>query len=255
MDSLPKSFAQILCNLHKMIKCLYILDGKGNMDINDSKEQYMLPPSQPPISPLERRPEATLRGSRFAKLRMVLARRDGRIAVVLALGVVVVVLLYALFIATEGQVFVTPLPPPGGDIIVQVSPAYITRMLGNDLLHSGVPGTVKNVQVKLADSDALHSAQMTISGDDKVSVLGIGPTNHITSVIQLYINACHLQVHVLRADLDGIAMTGIATSFEGRINARLRDGQAGLPVGFTYCATGVRTKPEGMFVTYAATPV
>ncbi len=100
------------------------------------------PPSTSPIS----QPIAPSRKPRFARTRGWLRSPSGRVIVpgvafVLGLGVgVVALLLYALSLSTEGRVLVTPLPPPGGDIIVQVGPAYITRLLDRNLRNSGLPG-------------------------------------------------------------------------------------------------------------------
>ncbi len=140
----------------------------------NSLDQPQLPSTSPVSQPI-----APSRKPRFARTRSWLRSRSGRVIVpgvafVLGLGVgVVALLLYALTLSTEGRALVTPLPPPGGDIIVQVGPAYITRLLDRNLRHSGLPGNVENVRVSLADSDRIHSAQMTITGDEQISTLGI----------------------------------------------------------------------------------
>jgi hypothetical protein len=59
----------------------------------------------------------------------------------------------------------------------------------------------------------------------------------------------------VHADFSKIPVTGFAHIFESRINQQLRMKPEGLPIGFQYCTTGVRTEPSGIFVTYAATPV
>jgi len=74
-------------------------------------------------------------------------------------------------------------------------------------------------------------------------------------VVQPYVSSCFLQVHVVHADFSGIPVTGFAMAFEGHINQQLQNKPQGLPIGFTYCTTGVRTELSGIFVTYAATPV
>jgi len=178
------------------------------------------------------------------------------VAFVLGLGVgVVALLLYALSLSTEGRVLVTPLPPPGGDIIVQVGPAYITRLLDRDLRHSGLPGNVENVRVSLADSDRIHSAQMTITGDEQIGALGIGATRPFTVVVQPFISDCQLKVHVLHANFSGVTVTGFAATFEGQVDQQLEMKPGGLPAGFQYCTTNVRTKSQGLFLTYSATPI
>ncbi len=215
------------------------------------------PPSTSPVS----QSIAPSRKPRFARTRSWLRGPSGRVVVpgvafVLGLGVgVLALLLYALSLSTEGRVLVTPLPPPGGDIIVQVGPAYITRLLDRNLRNSGLPGNVENVRVSLADSDHIHSAQMTITGDEKISTLGIDATRPFTIVVQPFLRACRLQVHVLHADFGSVTVTGFAATFEGQINQQLEMKPGGLPAGFQYCATNVRTKPQGLFLTYSATPI
>lgn len=171
----------------------------------------------------------------------------------IALGVLGL-LLYASSISTEGPVIVTPLPPPGGDIISHISPAYMARVVQNDLPSSGLPGNVENVRVQLADSDLKHSVQLTITGDDQVGVLGFEMTRHITVVEQLFVQNCQIQVNVLHADLGGIPVTGFITAFEGQIDQQLQLKTNDLPAGFTYCVTALSSKPDGVFVTMSATP-
>lgn len=177
--------------------------------------------------------------------------------ITLLLGIVLGVLgllLYASSISTEGPVIVTPLPPPGGDITSHISPAYMARVVQNDLPSSGLPGNVENVRVQLADSDLIHSVQLTITGDDQVGVLGFEMTRHITVVEQLFIQNCQIQVNVLHADLGGIPVTGFITAFEGQIDQQLQLKTNDLPAGFTYCVTALSSKPGGVFVTISATP-
>jgi hypothetical protein len=93
------------------------------------------PQPQPPYIPWSPQPSPVSRS------------RAGRVVIpiiTLLLGIVIGVLgllLYASSISTEGQVLVTLLPPPGGDITSQVSPAYMARVVQNDLPNSGLPDT------------------------------------------------------------------------------------------------------------------
>ena len=186
--------------------------------------------------------------------------RAGRVVIpiiTLLLGIMLGVLgllLYVSSISTEGQVLVPPLPPPGGDIIAQISPAYMARIVQKDLPNSGLPGDVENVRVQLADSDLIHSVQVTITADDLVGVLGFEMTRHMTLVEQLFIQDCQIQVNVLHADLEGIPVTAFITAFEGQIDQQLQFKTSDLPPGFTYCITGLRSKPGGLFVMMSATP-
>jgi hypothetical protein len=113
-----------------------------------------------------------------------------------------------------------------------------------------MPGNISNVAVDLALGD-----QMTINGDDGFSLLGIGVTKHFTIVVQPYVSNCVLQIHVVHADVSSIPVTGFVQSFESHINQQLQQKPSGLPKGFQYCTTGVRTTPAGMFVTYSAVPI
>jgi hypothetical protein len=59
----------------------------------------------------------------------------------------------------------------------------------------------------------------------------------------------------VHADFSNIPVTRFTQNFESQINQQLQKKPEGLPGGFQYCTTGVRTEPAGMFVTYSATPV
>ena len=62
-------------------------------------------------------------------------------------------------------------------------------------------------------------------------------------------------IPVVNADFSNIPVTRFAQSFENQINQQLEKRPEGLPVGFQYCNTEVRTDSAGLFVTYTATPV
>jgi hypothetical protein len=178
------------------------------------------------------------------------------IAFIFGIGIGVAgLLLYILSFAGEGRVVVTSLPPAGSDIMVQVGPAYITHLLDMDLRNSGLPGEIQNVQVAFADSDQIHRAQMTITGSEQIGALGIGMARPFTVVVQPYIDDCQLKVNVLHADFSGITVTSFVATFESRIDEQLAMKASNLPAGFKYCLTNVRTKPQGLFLTYTATPV
>ena len=218
------------------------------------------PQSQPPYVPPALEPQPSpLHRQRLAEPRAGLRSRTGCVVVpiiTLLLGIglsILALFLYSLSFAPDAQVIVMPLPSPGGDMVVQIGPAYITRVLQNDLRDSEL-GDIENVQVGLPDSDRLHHTQMMVTGDDHTSVLGFKMTRHVTFVAQLLIQDCQIHVHVLHADVGSIPVTGFATALEGQIDEQLQVKFDGLPPGFTYCIIGVRTKPEGLFVTLSATP-
>jgi hypothetical protein len=133
---------------------------------------------------------------------------------------------------------------------VEADKAFLTQLVTKNLRDSGMPGQIENVEVDLSQGD-----QMTVKGDDGFRVLGIRVARHFTFVVQPYVSSCFLQVHVVHADFSNVPITGFARIFESHINQQLQKKPEGLPTGFQYCTTGVRTDPSGMFVTYTATPV
>ena len=191
---------------------------------------------------------------RFAKIRTWLRTRTGRIVVpftALLLGIflgVLGLLLYALAISGDQPLIATPPPPTVGNIIVQADSTYLTHLVEQNLRAAGMPGNIRNVRVNL-----VYGAQMTITGDDQLSLLGIGVTRQFTLVVQPYVSSCNLQMHVIHADVSKIPVTGLVSAFENSVNQQLR-AKSPLPQGFTYCATGVRTEPGAIFITYTATP-
>lgn len=194
--------------------------------------------------------------SRFGTIRATMRGRVGCIPIAcilfllgLLFGIVgIFVLLFA--ISPDSPAVANPVPPGTSDIVVQVGRVYITHVVSNALQSSGLPGSIRNVQVTLASGDAA-----TVTGDDQISVLGIATTKHFTIVIQPYVASCQVHVHVLHVDLSGIAMTGFASLFEGQINSQIQVNTSKLPAGFTYCTSSVRTDPQDVYVTYLAKPV
>ncbi len=159
------------------------------------------------------------------------------------------VFFYALSIATEGQAVSSSTSSGSGAIMIQVNTTFITQLVEKNLRSSGMPGTVSNVQVVL-----VHKGPMTVTGDDELSLLGVGVSKHFRLSLQPLVRSCQLQVHVLHADMGGIPVTGFVALFEDQINEQLQVKPADLPQGFKYCATDVRTESHQLFVTYSATP-
>jgi hypothetical protein len=222
-------------------------------------QQPPMPPSQPlqapsqPLSASSRPLPPPVRPPRFSGARDWLRSRTGRVVVpvvALLLGVTLGIISILLYGASgEGGIAVAPATGTG-DIIVEADRTFLTNLVRVNLQSSGVPGTIENVGVALAVDD-----QMTITGDDVISVLGIGVTKHFQLLVQLYITSCVLQIHVVHADLSGIPVTGFVQAFESRINQQLAQKPSNLPKGFKYCATGLRTEPDALFVTYSAVPL
>lgn len=207
----------------------------------------------PPPSDTSSRPFQSPPKQRFGRPRRWLRSRAGRIIlplIALLLGIVIGIsslILYGL----EGDGQVLPVPGPGKtDLTVEADKAFITSLVTAKLRQSGLPGTLENIQVSLATGD-----QMTINGEDRFSMLGIGFTRHFTVVVQPYISNCSLQIHVVHADLSSIPVTGFVQKFETSVNQQFQQKPTSLPQGFQYCATGVNTQPGALFITYSAIPV
>lgn len=211
--------------------------------------------NQPPSIPLssQSQPQPPPRKPRLIRVREWLRSRTGRVVIpIAALSAGIVLGIAVLFLyGLSGEGRLVNVPSTGmGNIVVEADKAFLTRLVTKNLRDSGMPGQIENVQVTLANGD-----QMTVNGDEGFSVLGIGVAKHFTFVVQPYVSACFLQVHVVHADFSNVPVTGFAHIFESNINQQLQMKPEGLPTGFQYCTTGVRTEPSGLFVTYAATPV
>ena len=210
--------------------------------------------NQPPSIPLssQQQPQPALPSPRFARFREWQKSWSGRVVIpIVALCVGMMLGIGAVFLfglSSEGQIVIVP-SPAKGNIVVETDKAFLTQLVTKNLRDSGLPGQIENVQVDLSQGD-----QMTVNGDDGISVLGIGVARHFMFVVQPYVNSCFLQVHIVHADFSKIPVTGFAHIFESHINKQLRMKPESLPGGFQYCTIGVRTEPSGMFVTYIATP-
>ncbi|GAC1567997.1 MAG: hypothetical protein NVS3B14_15780 [Ktedonobacteraceae bacterium] len=212
-----------------------------------------------PFNPLASPPEMPTRlfvsspRQRFARLRSWLRSRSGRIIiplVALLLGIMIGLVSLILY-GLSGDRQVAGLQAPGkGDITVELDRAFITDIVSMNIGASGMPGTVKNVQVDLASGDLV-----TINADDEFSLLGFGVTKHFTIVVQPYVTNCLLQTRIVHVELSGIPVTGFVQLFTSNLNQELLKKPTGLPQGFTYCTTGVHTQPSGLFITYSATPI
>ncbi|MDQ2902330.1 MAG: hypothetical protein M3Y81_02095 [Chloroflexota bacterium] len=215
------------------------------MDSLDERASVPLAPL-----PVQRKP-------RFGRTRRWLRSRSGRVVIpagMFLLGIIIgvaVMLVYALSIAGSDTTLATSAPPAGGDIVVQVGPAYITHLVEKNIQSAGLPGTISAIRVTLK-----HGAQMTITGNDHYNiVLGFGVTRTFTILLQPFVRACQLQMHVVHIDMDGIPVTSFAQNFEGQLNRQLLVKPSGLPPDFVYCTVAVRTETTGMFVAYSATPI
>ena len=191
----------------------------------------------------------TTRLQHFPKTRRWLRSRTGRILlplITLLIGLIVGIgSVFWYGWSGEGPIVIVP-NSNQGNFIVEVSKDLITPLVRANIVKAGLPGQVENVNVTLAQGNAL-----TIQGDDVYSVPLVGSlSRHFTVDVQPYTDSCALKVRVTHADLNGIPITGFAQSFESNIDQQLAQKPSNLPSGFTYCAIGVRTEPANMFVTY-----
>ena len=188
----------------------------------------------------------------FDQVRAWLRSRTGRILVpIVALLLGIVLGIAGIFLFGEsgaGPIKVVPLTTRG-DIIVEADSAFITQLVKKNLNNSGIPGQAQNVTVSLIAGD-----QMIISGEDVFPFLGVQVSRPFTFVIQPYVSSCVLKIHIVHADIGNIPVTSFSQSFEDQINQQLATKPEGLPSGFEYCTSGVRTEPDGMFITYTAIP-
>lgn len=164
----------------------------------------------------------------------------------------IVVIAAVVFLNSQPDRPPLKVPPSTKDqtIIAQVSANYVSQVVKNKAQNSGLPGTVSNLQVTLQQGD-----QMTIEGDDTLTVAIFTTTKHFTLQVQLYADSCEMKVHVLHVDLAGIpGSDAFAGLFEDNMNRQTQLKSPNLPDGFTYCMTNVRTQPDALFVTYTATP-
>lgn len=210
--------------------------------------------NQPPLIQLPTQPEVQNApgGPHFVRFRGWLRSRTGRVVIPLITFLVGIVLgITALFLFGKpgvGPIIIVP-GSSKGDIIVEADRRFITQLVTKNLDTSGMPGQIQNVNVNLKEG-----GQMIVSGEDVFSIFGIQVIRPFTFTVQLYVSSCVLEIHIVHADFSNIPVTSFAQSFESQINQQLQKKPEGLPSGFQYCTTGVRTEPDGMFVTYAAIP-
>lgn len=167
---------------------------------------------------------------------------------------VVGLFLYTSSFVPAGPV-VVPTPSPGGDIVVQVGFAYITRILQKDLHNLKLSGDhivvndIENVQVMFADSD-----QLAVTGNAQISIWNLKITGYMKFIVQLSAQQCHIRVYMQGARVGNFSILRfIPPSFEGQIDQQLQTITDGLPPDLN-CVNSVLAKPEGVFVALSATP-
>ncbi len=137
-----------------------------------------------------------------------------------------------------------------GAILVETKTAYMTQVVQKNMNASSLPvGQFSDAQVSFT-----HNGPMVITANLQFSILGISTTRQLSLSLQPYISSCELHLRVVQADLQGFPITNFAQSFEGQINNQMQMKPTGLPPGFNYCVSNVHTEPDGLYLTYSATP-
>ncbi|WP_052889124.1 hypothetical protein [Thermogemmatispora carboxidivorans] len=157
-----------------------------------------------------------------------------------------------LFLSPDRPPLSSPSPSSSGsDLVLQLSPAYLAALVTRNLPRAGLPGQVSKVRVT-----PRAGALIEITGEERLTLAGMALTRPFFLQVQPTIKTCHLQMRVLRADLGGLPVTGLAALLEERLNQQLAQQPAptGLPAGFRYCATATWTTPNGLWISYSAQP-
>ncbi len=128
-------------------------------------------------------------------------------------------------------------------------------------------GTINNVQIMLSDSDSKGYVLVTTTAACEVTIssdLGSIGSIPMTAklVTQLFVQNGQLMANVqpinIVIELNGSPYHFFIESFkstiEDQIDQQLQVKTRDLPPGFDYRITGVRSKPEGVYVTLSATP-
>jgi hypothetical protein len=167
-------------------------------------------------------------------------------------GVLALWLVALLFLGPDHSPLPSPSPASGeSDLVLQLSPAYLTALVTRNLPRAGLPGQVSQVRVTLQPRDLIE-----VTGQETLTLFGLALTRPFFLQVQPVIVTCHLQVHVLHADLGGLSVTGLAAMFEEHLNQQLsqQPAPAGLPAGFHYCAVATWTTTNGLWISYSAQP-
>lgn len=180
-------------------------------------------------------------------LRITFALLTFLIGIVVGVAAVLLIIL-----ANSGtNLPIVTLPSEPGNITTQVDAALISPIAEQSLAQTGIPGKISNIQVTFT-----NGAEMTITGQYQYSVLNIPITQHFTIVLQPGVDACKLQIHVIKANYGSIPVTGFATIFEKTINQKLQDAVPSTIENGKYaiCVVGVHTRPNSIIINFKATP-
>jgi len=213
-----------------------------------SEQNQPSPSSLPSQQEVQNAPEKV----RLERVRGWLRSRTGRILVpIMTLLAGMVLGIAGIFLFGEsgaGSMIVVPVTSKG-NIIVEADKSFVTQLVTKNLNNAGMPGQAQNVTVNFIEGD-----QIVVSGQDVFTFLGVQVARPFTFAVQPYVSSCVLEIHIVHADISNIPVTNFARGFEDQINQQLASKPGGLPSGFQYCASGVRTEPAGLLITYTAIP-
>ncbi|MBX5448488.1 hypothetical protein [Thermogemmatispora sp.] len=167
-----------------------------------------------------------------------------------ASGALALLLVMLLMLGTDRPPLSSP-PAGQSDVVLQLSSTYLTALVTRSLPQVGLPGQASNVRVILQPG-----ALVDVTGDETLTLLGVSVTRPFTLQLQPLASACHLQVHLLHADLGGLPLTWLALPLETRLNELLtrQPAPTGLPSGFRYCTVAVHTTADALWISYRAEP-
>ena len=174
-------------------------------------------------------------------------------AAILLIGIVlgaVGMLLFQLSIGgTRAPITNTLTPVASGNVTVHADQSIITPLLQSSVQAIDLPanGSVSNVQIQFT-----NGAQMNITGNYQVSVLGLPVTQPFSLDAQLLVDNCQAQVHILQANFSNISVTGLVSLFEDRINQKLAQliPQNNLPGNIEFCLIYIATDAQGITATF-----
>jgi hypothetical protein len=132
-------------------------------------------------------------------------------------------------------------------IVVRLNATYLGQVIQKQ---SDANNKLSNVQVQIKKDQPIN-----VEADNETNVIGVGVKQHVTMVVQPYIDSCKLKIRIVRANTGGIPATAFAETLEQNVNRQLSGVQGQLPTGFTYCATAVNTEDDVLAVQYVATPI
>ena len=212
-----------------------------------STDRLPAPAAEPETKPLDEAlaPVKAPTQPRGSRGRLLLAAIAFVIGIAVGIGAT---LLFLVVISGNKPLLPVATPvasPTPGSVAVQADSTVVASALQAALQDAQIPGNISNIQVQFASGD-----QMTMAGDYVYKVLGVNVTNPFTLELQIVVNACQLQIHILHANFANLPVTGLVALFEDRINQKLKPSSSTLPGNIEYCIVDIHTDPlTGLSVT------